>query len=515
MNHRFHNLLLGGIFLLFAQFAQAQSYGKVVINEYMPWPSNACGTTSEFIELLNFGPGPTNIGCYILTNGVYSVTIPANTILLPGQFYVISGQNSLPRNCGNIDSAVTVDLNWNTCGCTNVTIPSASNSDGFMTNGGNANVNLVLFDASMNAVDAVTRATPVPTVSAITSSNVGSTCARKSFVLSSMTVAYEQLGMSTGQSNSFARKLDGDCEWIKQPQISAHATNNKASGGTSSLTYQFNIVNSMDMCTAVRGSVNISVSGSSLASYFPMNYTLAYDVDGNNTFNFSDSYTYGSDASIPDTTISGLAGGQYIITVGSSAGCNLKSFPFTILACQSLLPIKLLDFSLAGSTPTEHSFNWRLSDVDELVSVELESSDDGRHYSSVRSYELSPGGPLRFSARVPRGAATHYRLRLNGANGRPEYSKVLRPGSTLLVEGLHPNPAIDGVTLDVYAGTEGPARYRVVSIDGSTLQQGDLRLRAGVNSVRLQVSGLPRGVYQMIIEGRNGERPAPMRFVKQ
>jgi hypothetical protein len=514
MNHRIQKLLFSGIFLLVGYFGQAQSYGKVVINEYMPWPSNTCGTTSEFIELLNFGPGPTNIGCYILTNGVYSITIPPNTILQPGEFYIISGQSTLPRNCGNIDSAVTVNLNWNTCGCTNVTIPATGN--GFMTDGGSANVNLVLFDPSLNAVDAVTRTTPVPTVSGITSSSVSGGCTRKSFVLSNMnSIVYETLGMSTGQANSFARKLDGDCEWIKQPQISAHATNNKTSGSLSSLTYQFNIVNSMDMCTDIHGAVNVSVSGSGLSGYFPMNYTLAYDADNNGTFDFADSYTYGNDASIPDTTVSGLTGGRYIITVGSSKGCNLKSFPFTILPCQSLLPIKLLDFAHAGTSGKEHTFSWRLSDVDELASIELESSTDGRVYRSERRFDLRPGSPLLFRVNIANSEATYFRLRLTGENNRPEYSRVLRTGGSLLVEGLHPNPAIDNLVLDVYAAIEGPAHYRLLSIDGTTLQQGDLRLRPGSNSVRLNVSSLPRGVYQMMVEGRKGERPTPLRFVKQ
>ncbi|RYD92675.1 MAG: lamin tail domain-containing protein, partial [Sphingobacteriales bacterium] len=144
-------LLLGGALMLVALSGKAQAYGRVVINEYMPWPSASCGTTSEFVELLNFGPGPTNIGCYILTNGKYSVTIPPNTILQPGQFFVIAGQSSLPINCGNIDSAVRVHLNWNTCNCTNVAIPTTG--DGFMTDGGPANVNMVLFDPTLAVVD--------------------------------------------------------------------------------------------------------------------------------------------------------------------------------------------------------------------------------------------------------------------------------------------------------------------------------------------------------------------------
>jgi hypothetical protein len=89
----------------------------------MPWPGSACGTTAEFVELLNFGPGPVNIGCYILTDGDFSVTIPEGTILQPGEFYVIAGQNVIAGPCANLDSTITADLNWNTCGCTSGTDP--------------------------------------------------------------------------------------------------------------------------------------------------------------------------------------------------------------------------------------------------------------------------------------------------------------------------------------------------------------------------------------------------------
>ncbi|RYF41250.1 MAG: lamin tail domain-containing protein, partial [Cytophagaceae bacterium] len=174
--------LLCGFCLLLANAGHGQSYGRVVINEYMPWPSDACGTTSEFVELMNFGPGPTNIGCYILTNGTYSVTIPAGTVLQPGQYYVIAGQNNLPLNCGNIDSAVTVNLNWTTCGCTNAAIPTTG--DGFMADGGGSNVNLVLFDANMNVVDAVTRSTPTTAAANITSSSNG--CTARTFDLDNL-----------------------------------------------------------------------------------------------------------------------------------------------------------------------------------------------------------------------------------------------------------------------------------------------------------------------------------------
>ena len=73
------------IVMLFALPDRIQAqFGRVMINEYMPWPGNACGTTSEFVELFNMGPGPVNIGCYILTDGDFALTIPPGNHHVPG-----------------------------------------------------------------------------------------------------------------------------------------------------------------------------------------------------------------------------------------------------------------------------------------------------------------------------------------------------------------------------------------------------------------------------------------------
>ncbi|HSF46460.1 MAG TPA: lamin tail domain-containing protein, partial [Chitinophagaceae bacterium] len=86
--------------------SQGQFFGRVMINEYMPWPGNACGTTSEFVELFNMGPGPVNIGCYVLTDGDFAVTIPPGTVIYPGDYYVIAGQSLLIAPCANFTKNV-------------------------------------------------------------------------------------------------------------------------------------------------------------------------------------------------------------------------------------------------------------------------------------------------------------------------------------------------------------------------------------------------------------------------
>src|SRR6266487_5657916 len=142
------------VLLLYSTILKAQP-GYVVINEYIPWILQACPNPSEFVELYNFGPGPVNIGCYILTDGDYSITIPPNTVLNEGQFYVISGQSFIPQPCANINFNTVADLNWTTCNCTSGPIPSLLG--GWLTDGGFADEGIVLMNPNLKVVDAVVR----------------------------------------------------------------------------------------------------------------------------------------------------------------------------------------------------------------------------------------------------------------------------------------------------------------------------------------------------------------------
>jgi hypothetical protein len=311
----------------------AFSQGRVVINEFMPWTSNTCGgPTAEFVELLNFGPGPVNIGCYILTDGDFSVTIPANTILQPGEFFVISGQNVIAGPCANIDSTITVDLNWNTCNCTSGVIPGTG--DGWFTDGGSANEQVVLLSPTLSIVDAVVRSLPVEPSALITTSTAGGQCASGTFDLDLMAINYETIGESAGRGNSFARRLDGDCGWVKDPQQSANATNNTP-GESSDVDYDFAVINA-STCSNT-GTVDVIVNASSYTNIFPLNYTLAFDTDYDYVFELTDQYSNGTDNTPNTLTVSDLIAGNYRLTVGSTLGCNLQTFPFTILSCGTVL----------------------------------------------------------------------------------------------------------------------------------------------------------------------------------
>ena len=480
----------------------------------MPWPGNACGTTAEFVELLNFGPGPMNIGCYILTDGDYSITFPANTILQPGQFYLISGQDTLPEPCGNIDSTVTAHLNWNTCNCTSAAIPITG--DGFLTDGGTANEQLVLMDPALNIVDAVARSLPVETSSQITSSDAGGQCTAQVFNLDSMTINYETIGESAGRGNSFARKLDGDCGWVKDPQQSANATNNTP-GDASDVTYSFNYINSI--ACPDDGSISVTVHASNYSDVFPMSYILAFDSDSDGVFESTDTYIYDT-ASNPNTiTIDSLIPGTYRLTVASVKGCYLQTFYFTILDCFIALPVKLISFNVYKNN-NNIECHWTTENSETLKRIMIERSTDGLQFSFFTDIPIPPNISSLWSSGYLYGDVNadmpFFRLRLQSQNGREVLSPVIKlSADELWINRVWPNPVHSQLFAEYFTAAPGVFEYKIFSLSNQMVVSGIISLRTGTNSFSIPVQNIQPGIYMLIVQSRNRSfKPARLRFVK-
>jgi hypothetical protein len=480
--------------------------GRVVINEFMPWAG--CNTTSEFIELMNFGPGPMDIGCYIITNGTYSVTIPPNTILQRGQYYVLSGQNTLAKNCGNADSLINVDLNWNACNCTNTSIPTSG--DGFMQNGGNANEKVVLLDPNLNVIDAVSTNIPVSSSVSITTPAISGGCGSKTFNLGTMGISYETTGPATGNNNSIARRVDGDCGWVKTTAISAHAPNK--TGSSASASYDFSTV-STTQCNAVDGSISIQVNSSDVAALFPMNYTLAYDVDGNYLFDANDQYTYGVDNTSPSIDIGNLAYGRYRVTVASSSSCNLKSFDFYVFNCYTvILPVKLLYFTYSGTENEKHLFRFKIEEASTLSNVVLEGGD-GSSFQPVATL-YGPFDKNEFVIRANVSAYSFYRLKMTNQTGIVFYSKEIKVPSKNNSAVCWPNPVQDKIYVRVKAMSTGKLVYKIVNSNGAVVTASSMEVSSGESTLVIPAKDLTKGMYYLQIAGTPLPQPVSSLFIK-
>lgn len=481
--------------------------GRVLINEYLPWPMNSCGTESEMVELYNMGPGPVNIGCYILTDGDFSVTIPQGTVLQPGKFYVISGQSFIPAPCANISTGIQADLNWNICGCTNAPIPNTT--PGFFTDGGYANEQVVLMDPNGRVVDAVVRALPVESSSGLNSMTTG-TCSPVSFDLDDMPISYETLGESAGRGNSIARRLDGDCGWMKDTQQSGGATNNTP-GKISSFKLSMYITEELS-CTS--GSARFLVDQAPAEDWFPLDYILGYDADGDGMFTQNDTYTSGTDSTAPELIIGNLPYGYYSINIGPRQGCSFQNFVFAIGPCG------LLGFSVrAFQVNISNGFKMfaEINGADRLSGVILEGSKDGINFSKwddVR-FSSSPGSQeIRYNS--PSTKFTYLRLALFNTEGKTVYSPIrkLSTGSRPDIVRLARNPVSDEIILYSFSPVGKLLEIKVCNTAGQTVQEDKYKISPGTSVIRIPASHLNQGSY--IIKAYPGNAgPQTLRVIKQ
>ncbi|MFL5739668.1 MAG: lamin tail domain-containing protein [Flavisolibacter sp.] len=497
-----HKAVASLCLIFFSSAALAQ--GRVVVNEFMPW--SGCSTTNEFIELMNFGPGPMNIGCYIVTNGKYAVTIPPNTVVKAGQYFILSGQNVLSTPCANRDSAIHVDLNWNTCNCSNTAIPTTG--DGFMQDGGSANEKVILLDPLLNVVDAVSRSsTPSPSIS-ITTASLNGGCASKTFNLDQMAISYESINNSTGIDNSFARKVDGDCGWVKTPAISAHAPNK--TGNTSSATYNFATVSASN-CNGSSGSVSIQVQASNVNTLFPMTYILGFDKDANSLFDEQDQYKFGTDSTASTIDISNLSFGQYNMTVGSSLGCNLKTFSFYIFDCYGVaLPVKLISFRYEGLHNGSQYFSCEMDGWENLKALTLETDSAGR-YHSVATIG-SPSLSTKMMMHVSFSMNQQYRLRMVDKNGLVSYSQVITVPPPMMTASTV-DVGADNLHIHLASSYSGILNCTIFNNMGEAVERKRFESPRS-ESLSLPISTLRSGVYYLSLEGSCMLQPFSVPFIR-
>jgi len=317
--------------------------------------------------------------------------------------------------------------------------------------------------------------------------------------------------MSTGRGNSFARRLDGDCGWVKDPQQSGRTTNNTP-GETSSVSYGFTYVQSMDCGGG--GTIDVYVNVGSNTDVFPMNYTIAFDSNNDGVFDFSDSYTYGVDNSPPSITIMGLPLGSYRLTVSSSKGCFLKTFSFSILKCVGVLPTQLSNFKLSATENNTHTFQWTIAGVEEIEQIILEESFDGHTFSAASTFNPQGlAGTKQFTQMITAGAR-YYRLRLIHKGGKITLSPIISAKPAQASAQLWPNPARKEVHVQLGAAISETTKYTICNSVGALVAQGTIPASHPSSTLRIPVQHLAPGIYQLLLSNGGRAQSESLRFLK-
>jgi gliding motility-associated-like protein len=178
----------------------------VVINEILVDPAGNDGTppnSGEWVELINTCPTAQDIGCMIIGDGEFSLTIPSGTVLQPGAVYTISaGLNGQ-----------TPDLNWTTCNCSSNPTLSGSLL--------NTSDQLFLLDNTGNLESGVYWGSNPSIWTAIVSSVASNGCGALTGINLIDDTGFDLITVTEGTTN----ELNCNGDWIASPMPSFGTTN--------------------------------------------------------------------------------------------------------------------------------------------------------------------------------------------------------------------------------------------------------------------------------------------------
>ncbi|MCH2023238.1 MAG: T9SS type B sorting domain-containing protein [Saprospiraceae bacterium] len=194
---------------------------QVVLNEIMYRPVNSNGVdpnTGEYIELI--GPAGADIGCYVLTDGDWSITIPPGTTIPSDGFYTIGNDT--------VWGVGTFDLDAENCAC--FTEGTGGQSLLILTDGGEY---IALYDDAGIFVQGVVYGSPTTgnTPGGQVVNTIGTGGCVSSVTIPTIT-SFETAPSGFVNGTSIVRDPDGIGNWSPQVGGSLNGCNVSGSGST-------------------------------------------------------------------------------------------------------------------------------------------------------------------------------------------------------------------------------------------------------------------------------------------
>lgn len=196
-----------------------------------------------------------------------------------------------------------------------------------------------------------------------------------------------------------------------------------------------------------------------------------------------------------------------------AANCNLTA--------AAALPVRIEKFTLAAQTQTA-VLSWVLAKESGLQQLELQSSKDGQHFTTILMQwgnETGNNKELSYTDKVQEATqAYYYRLKITEAGGAIAYSQVLvwkqTMAATMEVQ-VFPNPAAERLQVNFKVTKSSSVIVKLTDMNGAIRVQKTVVAVSGVNSIVFaEVASFSKGMYAVVITDNNGQVNEVRKFLK-
>lgn len=193
---------------------------------------------------------------------------------------------------------------------------------------------------------------------------------------------------------------------------------------------------------------------------------------------------------------SGGCGGQANGATGGIAGATLTAWVLpssSTVICSPLALSDLLSFR-AEQKGNQVLLTWKVRDAASVGSFTVERSDDLLHFVPIQNLS---SGIDHCSDSTGEFAVLYYRLILTGADGKKDYSKMIRiqGRSKNISVQVFPNPANQFVRIGLYAQKKQALDIKLLDWQGKLILAQETVINSGYQVLPLRIESLPKGIY--------------------
>lgn len=203
---------------------------------------------------------------------------------------------------------------------------------------------------------------------------------------------------------------------------------------------------------------------------------------------------------------------------------NLESFSSFYFGASSIaLPLHLLSFKADMQDNGSSLLRWKTSQEINTSYFVVERSADGRNYAGIgkvnaagveaagREYSFYDNNISQLNT-----SRIYYRLKMTDRDGASSYSNVVVLDVSLIAGDIQasPNPATNEVRVTIRSRSGGEVRWKLHDQSGRVVLQGMESLAAGTNSVIINLSAIPAGMYYFQVSGKGAEGRLKMQKMK-
>jgi len=199
-------------------------------------------------------------------------------------------------------------------------------------------------------------------------------------------------------------------------------------------------------------------------------------------------------------------------TYGYAIQSDISSFStFYFMSTSATLPANVITFK-ATAVGDDAKLQWTVEDQQNVERYVIERSNNGINFTAVGSIDAKGSANEKIDYHFTDinaasfASTVYYRIKIADKDGSAKYTNVQSvsfENFTRAFVSVQPNPVVNNATVLVTSTTEEMAQLRITDNTGRIVISRNIRLIKGRNTLELNVSGLPSGLYYVDITGKN------------